>query len=88
MVAMIRNSDPSTVRDFATGIAQRVLEQHIHHPRAQRQRFVSISVGAASFSPMGERAPQMLVDAALRALHRAKEDRQGSVAVAESNEIV
>ena len=88
IVAMIRNSDPATVRDFAAGIAQRVLEQHIHHPRAQREKFVSISVGAASVEPTGERAPQSLVQAALRALQRAKQDRQGRVAVAETREIV
>ena len=88
IVAMVRNSDPATVQDFGAGIAQRVLEQHIHHPRAQRQKFVSVSVGAASFEPTGERAPQSLVDAALRALQRAKQDRQGGVAVAEAREIV
>ena len=86
IIAMIRNSDPGTVGDFAAAIAQRVLEQHIHHPRAQRQKFVSISIGAASLEPNGERAPQSLLDAALRALHRAKQDRQGSVAVAEAGE--
>lgn len=88
IVAMIRNSDPATVREFAVGIAQRVLEQHIHHPRAQREKFVSISVGAASLEPTGERAPQSLIQAALRALHRAKQERPGAVAVAEASEIV
>ena len=88
IVAMIRNSDPATLRDFAVAIAQRVLEQHIHHPRAQREKFVSISVGAASLEPTGERAPQSLVQAALRALQRAKQERQGAVAVAETREIV
>lgn len=87
MVAMIRNSDPGTVEGFAAGIAQRVLEQHIHHPRAQRQKFVSISVGAASLEPNGERAPQALLEAALRAMQRAKQDRQGRVAVAQASEI-
>jgi diguanylate cyclase (GGDEF)-like protein/PAS domain S-box-containing protein len=88
IVAMVRNSDPATVRDFAVGVAQRVLEQHIHHPRAQREKFVSISVGAASLEPTGERAPQSLVQAALRALQRAKQDRKDRVAVAEAREIV
>jgi diguanylate cyclase (GGDEF)-like protein/PAS domain S-box-containing protein len=88
IVALIRNTDPSTVRDFVSGIVQRVLDQHIHHPHGQRQKFVSISAGAASLAPSAQRAPQSLVDAALRALRRAKQDRQGSIAVAEAREIV
>ena len=42
----------------------------------------SSSVGAASVNPTGERKPDMLVNAAMCALTRAKQDREGRVAVA------
>jgi diguanylate cyclase (GGDEF)-like protein/PAS domain S-box-containing protein len=87
IVAMIRSSDPAALPEFAGAIAQRVLEQHIHHPRAQRQKFVTISVGAASVEPTGERLPQSLVEGALRALRRAKQDQKSHVAVAVAGEI-
>jgi diguanylate cyclase (GGDEF)-like protein len=87
IVAMIRNSDPGTVPDFAGAISQRVLEQHIHHPRGQRQKRVCVAVGTASVAPSEARAPLSLVEGALRALRRAKQDQNGQVAVAVAGEI-
>jgi len=55
IVALVRNPDLEVVPEFATSVAQKVLGQHIHHPRAaRRQKFVSVSVGAASLHPTGE----------------------------------
>ncbi|HTW73623.1 MAG TPA: diguanylate cyclase [Steroidobacteraceae bacterium] len=85
IVAMIRSSDPESLPAFAASIVQKVLEQHIHHPRAQRQKFISISAGAASLEPSGECAPHSLVEAALRALARAKQARPQQIAVAAPN---
>jgi diguanylate cyclase (GGDEF)-like protein/PAS domain S-box-containing protein len=82
IIALVRNSDAAVVPGFAASVAQKVLGQHIHHPRAARQKFVSVSVGAASVNPTGERKPDMLVHAAMCALTRAKQDREGRVAVA------
>lgn len=82
MVALSRSADPHGIPAFAAAIAQKVLEQHIHHPRAQRQKFVSISVGLASLVPSAERAPLNLIEAALRALTRAKQSPREPIAMA------
>lgn len=81
IVALIRNPDAAAIREFAASVAARVAEQHIHHPRAQRQKFITVRVGAANLEPSAERAPHFLVEAALQALQRAKQDRKGEVAV-------
>src|ERR1700686_4827601 len=57
IVALVRNG----------GVAQ-----HIHHPRALRQKFVSVSIGVVSLSPSAERSIDQLIQAAARALQRAK----------------
>ncbi|MFI4913793.1 MAG: diguanylate cyclase domain-containing protein [Steroidobacterales bacterium] len=85
--ALVRSPDPTVIPAFAASIAQRVLGQHIHHPRAARQKFVSVSVGAASLNPATDRPADMLVNAALRALARAKLDKQGRVAIAGPEDI-
>lgn len=81
IVAIIRNSEPGTVRSFAASVVQKVLEQHIHNPRAQRQKFVSIRVGAAHLEPTGTLSPQTLLDAALQTMKRAKDEYPAQVAV-------
>jgi diguanylate cyclase (GGDEF)-like protein len=86
IVALVRNPDLAGVPDFAASVAQKVLGQHIHHPRAARQKFVSVSVGAASLNPTGEQSPDMLVQAAMKALARAKEDQEARVAVVRPGE--
>ncbi len=82
IVALVRNGDLAMVPSFAASVAQRVLGQHIHHPRASRQKFVTVSVGAASMQPTGENGFETLVQAALRALGRAKQEKEARVAVA------
>ncbi len=82
IVALVRNPDLEVVPSFATAVAQKVLGQHIHHPRAaRRQKFVSVSVGAASLHPSGERGAESLIQAAMKALARAKEDHDVPIAV-------
>jgi diguanylate cyclase (GGDEF)-like protein/PAS domain S-box-containing protein len=82
IIALVRNSDMAIVPGFAASVARKVLGQHIHHPRAARQKFVSVSVGAASVNPTAERNADALVHAVMRALERAKQDREAGVAVA------
>ncbi|MGA2024400.1 MAG: diguanylate cyclase [Steroidobacteraceae bacterium] len=82
IIALVRNSDMAVVPSFAASVASKVLGQHIHHPRAARQKFVSVSVGAASVNPTAERGADTLVHAVMRALERAKQDREARVAVA------
>ncbi len=87
IVALVRNSEIESVPAFAAGVAQRVLDQHIHHPRARRQKFVCVSVGAATLTPSNHHSTNALVQAALSALKKAKQDRQSRVAVAGPTEI-
>jgi diguanylate cyclase (GGDEF)-like protein/PAS domain S-box-containing protein len=75
IVALVRNADRSAVQGFAAAVAQKVLGQHIHHPRSTLQRFVSVSIGAAHRSPVQGDSPDVLVRAAMQALARAKEER-------------
>jgi two-component system, chemotaxis family, response regulator WspR len=87
IVALVRGSEPESLLGFASAIAQRVLEQRIHHPRARREKFVCVSVGAASLAPSAKHTPDALVQAAMRALRRAKQERHSRVAVAGPAEI-
>jgi diguanylate cyclase (GGDEF)-like protein/PAS domain S-box-containing protein len=87
IVALVRNSDPATLPEFAAAIARKVMDQRIHHPRAQRHKFVRVSVGVASVTPTAKHSPLNLVHAALRALEQAKQDRRRRVAIAGPAEI-
>lgn len=87
IVALVRNSDADLVPAFASAVAQKVLDQHIHHPRARREKFICVSVGAATVTPNEKRTPERLLQAAMRALQKAKQDRKQRVAVAGPSEI-
>jgi PAS domain S-box-containing protein len=87
IVALVRNGDVPGVPEFAASVARKVLAQHIHHPRAVRQKFVSVSIGAVSLSPSAERSMEQLIQAATRALQRAKDGGEARVAIAEGEEI-
>jgi diguanylate cyclase (GGDEF)-like protein len=87
IVALVRSADVAGVLGFAGAVARKVLRQHIHHPRALRQKFVSVSIGVASITPSAERSVEQLIQAAARALQRAKESSEARVAVAEGEEI-
>ena len=87
IVALVRSSDPDSVPAFASAVAQKVLDQHIHHPRARRQKFICVSVGAATVTPTARRAPDRLLQAAMGALKKAKQQRQQRIMVAGPSEI-
>jgi two-component system cell cycle response regulator len=87
IVALVRNGDVAGVPEFAGSVARKVLDQHIHHPRASRQKFVSVSIGAVSLSPTAERSMEQLIQAATRALQRAKAGEEARVAIAQPEEI-
>jgi len=88
IIALVRNADMAAIGAFASSVAQKVVGQHIHHPRAARQKFLSVSVAAASLVPSPERSPDALVQAAMNALARAKLDFVARVAVAGPEDIV
>ncbi len=88
IVALVRNADPSSIKSFAAAVAHKVLGQHIHHPRSTLQKFVSVSIGAAHRSPAAGDGPDALVQAAMKALARAKDERgEARVAVMAVGEI-
>ena len=87
IVALVRSADVAGVLGFAGTVAGKVLRQHIHHPRALRQKFVSVSIGVASITPSAERSAEQLIQAATRALQRAKESSEARIAIAEVEEI-
>jgi diguanylate cyclase (GGDEF)-like protein/PAS domain S-box-containing protein len=87
IVALVRNGDVAGVQEFAGSVARKVLGQHIHHPRASRQKFVTVSVGAVSLNPTAERSMEQLIQAATRALQRAKAGDEERVAIAQPEEI-
>jgi diguanylate cyclase (GGDEF)-like protein/PAS domain S-box-containing protein len=87
MVALVRNGDVAAVPQFAAMVAGRVLGQHIHNPRARRQKFVSITIGAVSMRPSAEGAVEQLLQAAERALLRAKQGGEVRIAIAEEQDV-
>lgn len=87
IVALVRSGDLALVPAFATSVAQKVVDQHIHHPRSTRQKFVTVSVAAASLNPSADKTCDVLLQACMRALQRAKDDREGRVAIARPEEI-
>ena len=83
IVALVRNGDVAAVPEFAATVARRVLGQHIHNPRARRQKFVTVSIGAVSLRPSAEASMEQLLQAAERALLRAKQGSELRIVVAE-----
>jgi diguanylate cyclase (GGDEF)-like protein/PAS domain S-box-containing protein len=88
ILALVRSGDLSLVPAFASSVAQKVLDQHIHHPRSSRHKFVTVNVAAASLNPLPDKPCDVLIQATMKALQRAKADRDGRVAIARPEEIV
>ena len=75
-------------RRLPPSVARKVLDQHIHHPRAVRQKFVSGQCRRGqSAVRAAERSIDQLIQAATRALKRAKEGSDARIAVAQGEEI-
>jgi two-component system chemotaxis family response regulator WspR len=87
IVALVRNGDVAAVPEFAATVARRVLGQHIHNPRARRQKFVTVSIGAVSLRPSAEKPMETLLQAAQRALLRAKQGSEVRIAIAEEQDM-
>ena len=76
---LARNTDQAAVAGFVQGIVQRVLDQRIHHPRSLPDKYVTISVGIAMINPGPRQQPEILLQAASRALARARAGGLGPV---------
>jgi diguanylate cyclase (GGDEF)-like protein/PAS domain S-box-containing protein len=79
LCALARNTDQAAVVGFAEGIVQRVLDQRIRHPRLLPDKYVTISVGIAMINPGPKQQPELLLQAATRALARARTNGAGPV---------
>jgi diguanylate cyclase (GGDEF)-like protein/PAS domain S-box-containing protein len=74
---------PVGINDYAQLVAQRVLELHIHNPRATNQKMLTVSTGVATTVPAREEDDcGRLVRAAESALRHAQAVGGGRVAVA------
>jgi two-component system, cell cycle response regulator len=82
LCALARNTDREAVLTFTQGIVQRVLDQRIHHPRSLPEKYVTISAGVAIITPGPRQQPEILLQAATRALARARTGDEGAVVVA------
>lgn len=87
VVAIAREAQVEHLATFGAVVAQKVLDQRILSPRARRQRSVSVSVGVASVIPTGASASEHLLQAALRAVRRAKLSSPSRVATASPEEL-
>jgi diguanylate cyclase (GGDEF)-like protein len=66
--------EQSSSCDFAEMILGRIRALAIHHPRSRTGRFLTMSAGVVSAVPPRGRDCEVLLDAAQRALERAKHD--------------
>lgn len=80
--ALVRTTDVVATTVYAESVLQRVLEQHVHHPRSTRHKFVSVSAAIGSLNPERDRKPDMLIQAVSTALGRARAEPPGRVIVA------
>jgi diguanylate cyclase (GGDEF)-like protein len=63
----------------AETLAARVRELHVHHPRSRVARFVTVSVGVATGTPVPGTRPDLLMEAARNALEAARADGRNRV---------
>lgn len=64
--------DPDAAYGFAQRIVERVRSLSIHHPRSSSGRFLTVSVGVVTAAPPRELGPEVILQAAQRALDHAR----------------
>lgn len=72
IAALIQGMSAEEALKHANGILERVREQHIHHPRSQVQKYVTVSAGFVSLVPGAEQKSESLMEKAQQALKEAK----------------
>jgi diguanylate cyclase (GGDEF)-like protein len=72
-VALAVAMDPVRASEYAEVILNRIRALAIHHPRSRSGRFLTVSAGVVSAVPPRDRSCEALLEAAQRALTRAKE---------------
>jgi PleD family two-component response regulator len=88
MCAKPSSAEPAALEGFAHMIAQRVLDQRIHHPRAAPEKYVTVSACVATLKPAGKLQPENLLRGAERALQRARAGQSGRIVVAGAKDFV
>ena len=81
-IALARSTELAGLEGFAHMIAQRVLDQRIHHPRAAPEKYVTICACVATLKPTAKRQPEALLRGADVALQRARAGQSGRIVVA------
>jgi diguanylate cyclase (GGDEF)-like protein len=76
-----QSSDVRATAAYAQGLANRVADMQIHHPRGARGRFLSISVGIASMVPAIDASLKALIDLTTQAVRKARIRPDGNVAL-------
>lgn len=81
VLAVHRDGDGvAGVVEHAQANVRRIAEMKIHHPRAQVQKFVTVTASVATVSPLrDEEEPQRLVERAENALREGKRDLRGGL---------
>ena len=79
LIALARSTEAASLEGFAQMITQRVLAQHIHHPRATPGIYVAVSACVATLEPTAKLQPENLLRGAERALQRAQADKLGRI---------
>jgi len=85
--ALVQTTDLGATAAHARGIAERVFEMQMHHPRSTRNRFLTLSVGVAHVVPAIDKPPQLLLQAATAAARRAHLGALNGAVVADENDL-
>jgi diguanylate cyclase (GGDEF)-like protein/PAS domain S-box-containing protein len=73
VVTVTHGMDLQATATFARTLADRVREQHIHHPRS-KHRYVTVSAGVASLLPEKDQTTAVLLERAGAALRQARQN--------------
>jgi diguanylate cyclase (GGDEF)-like protein/PAS domain S-box-containing protein len=80
IAVMVGQGDAKAVTHYAGVVAQRVVDLHIHHPRAAVQKYITVTTGIAGCSPGKTEADvRALLLAAENALRDAKREGRATV---------
>lgn len=85
LAVLVHGTDTTRISDYGSLITQRIREQLIHHPRSLA-RYVTVSAGVATLAPGPGRSAEILMQAAERALARAKREGRNRLAIAQEED--
>jgi len=83
-VVLTQGDAAERAAEYTRVVSQRVRDLLIHHPRANGERYVTVSAGVASLVPPRELELDALIGACRTALQRSKKQGKNCVATAEA----